>query len=221
MTQLDVVSPPLRRKLVVVDDDALLRGLLATQLSAWGFEVREASSAGDAVKVCNSFDPDCVVLDVDLGPGLNGFQLAEALGRRMPHLAIIFLTRFPDARAFISRLSPDLRGAAYVNKTAIENSAELLDAVNAALNDRGISVRHDERGNRPLANLTSSQLAVLRMMHEGMTNAQIARERGASLSATENLIGRAFRALGIESNQANPRAIAVRLYAENYGTKLR
>lgn len=205
------------RKLIVVEDDALLRGLLGNQLRAWGFAVTEAGSSTDAVDACESVDPDGVVLDVDLGTGPNGFQLAEALGRQFPHLAVVFLTRFPDARASISRMSPALRGASYVNKSAIENSDELLTAINAALNDSGRKVRKPAINSKPLSKLTRTQLDVLRMMHEGKTNAQIAHERNTTLSAAENLITRTFKSLEIDRSSANPRAIAVRMYAETYG----
>lgn len=213
------MSPLENRRIVLVEDDALLRDLLRSQIASWGFEVKAASSAKEAVAVCEDFDPDCLVLDVDLGPGLNGFQLAEAMVRRMNHVAVVFLTRFPDARAYISRLSDELRSVAYVNKGAVENAGELKAAIDAALTDRGVSIRHDRMRDRPMANLTRSQLDVLRLMHAGLTNQQIAAERGSSLSATENLIGRTFRALGIDSGQANPRATAVRIYAESYGSK--
>lgn len=205
------------RNIVLVEDDSLLRSLLASQLRLWGFGVHTAGSAAEATKLCLDVDPDGVVLDVDLGTGANGFQLAEALGRQLPHLAIVFLTRFPDARSSISRMSPALRGASYVNKNAIDESDELLEAINAALNDAGRTVKGPALSTQPLAGLTRRQLDVLRMMHDGKTNAQITRERGTTLSATENLITRIFRELEIDRNVANPRAIAVRKYAEAYG----
>lgn len=205
------------RNLVIVEDDSLLRGLLASQLRSWGFGVHVAASAIEATQMCRDVDPDGVILDVDLGSGPNGFQLAEALGRQLPHLGIVFLTRFPDARASITRMSPALRGASYVNKSAIENSDELLDAINAALNDVGRKYKKTTPATQPLGGLTRMQLEVLRMMHEGKTNVQIAQVRGTTLSATENLITRIFRALEIDRSVANPRAVAVRKYAEAYG----
>lgn len=205
------------RTLVIVEDDSMLRGLLATQLRSWGFGVHTASTAADASALCLDVDPDGVVLDVDLGTGPNGFQLAEALGRQLPHLAIVFLTRFPDARSSIARMSPALRGASYVNKSAIEDSGELLDAINAALNDSGRKIQKTSLTPRPLSGLTRIQLDVLRMMHDGKTNVQIAQARGTTLSATENLVSRIFRALEIDRSTANPRAVAVRKYAEAYG----
>lgn len=205
------------RKILIVEDDALLRELLATQLTEWGFSVAVASTPVEATQLCKKIDPDAVLLDVDLGSGPNGFQLAEALGRQMPHLAVVFLTRFPDARASISRMSPTLRNAAYVSKNAIEHADELLYAINATLNDAGKKVKRVITSDHPIATLTKRQLEVLRLLHEGKTNSQIAQERNRSVSSVENMIGRIFKALGIDGNASNSRATAVRMYAETYG----
>lgn len=205
------------RKIVVVEDDTLFRELLHTQLSAWGFEVRNADSASQALAVCRSFDPDGVILDVDLGDGPNGFQLAEALGRRMPHLAVVFLTRFPDTRESISRMSPTLRHAAFVNKSAVAHSDDVLRAINAALNDAGAEVKQNMVSSNPLSDLTRTQLEVLRLMHDGLTNAQIAEARSTSLSAVNNLVGRIFKSLKVDQLGSNPRSIAVRMYSESLG----
>jgi DNA-binding NarL/FixJ family response regulator len=214
----DAMTAEIRgRRVVVVDDDDLLRGLLANQLTMWGFDVREASNSQQAVSICREFDPDGVMLDVDLGAGLNGFQLAEALIRRLPHLGIVFLTRYPDARSSIARLSPTLRDVAYVNKGAVETSTELLNALNVALTGQGDSVRHDERHDRPLSMLTASQLGVLSLVHQGLTNAQIAAERKTSISAVEKMMSRIFVLLNINPKERNARARAVGIYAESYG----
>ena len=211
----------IERKIVIVEDDALLRGLLLNQITSWGFTAKVAKDSIQAVSVCKEFDPDAVVLDVDLGPGLNGFQLAEALGRQMPHLAIVFLTRFPDARASISRMSPALRSASYVNKSAIDTTEDLLNALNLALNDTRTDVRIFHSDLRPLAQLTSKQLEVLKLMYEGKTNQQIALERGKTLSSVENMQSRIFKALQIDNQGTNLRANAIRIYAENYGYNAR
>lgn len=206
------------RRVVIVDDDNLLRSLLRTQLEHWGFEAYEADSSPTAVSLCKQVDPDAVILDVDLGAGPNGYQLAEALGRHMPHLAIVFLTRFPDARLSISRMSPSLRGAAFVNKNAVLSSDDLLRALNAALADSGSTVSTDTKsGPSLISTLTRTQLDVLRLMHDGFTNAQIAEIRGTSISAVDNIVSRIFKALEIDVPGSNQRARAVRLYAENLG----
>ena len=55
-----------QRAVVVVEDDDLVRSLLASYLENAGFLVSSAGNATDARRVINSVDPDAVVLDIDL-----------------------------------------------------------------------------------------------------------------------------------------------------------
>ncbi len=68
----------------MVDDEPLVRSLLTEVVKTLGYEVRAAESAADARKTCQSFDADVAIIDVDLGAGPNGFDLAANL-RTLPH----------------------------------------------------------------------------------------------------------------------------------------
>ena len=59
------------RSVLVVEDDSLLRELLASALESKGYEVHSAGNVTDAKRIFRDIDPDGVVLDVDLGPGPN------------------------------------------------------------------------------------------------------------------------------------------------------
>lgn len=205
------------RRIIVIDDDSLLRGLLTTQLRVWGFAVRDASNPVDATKLCREFDPDAVLVDVDLGSGINGFQLVEALVRQQPQLSVIFLTRFPDARASISRLSPSIRNAGFVSKHAVLETNELLEVINGVLNNNRKNLQEPDTLKLPIRSLTNRQLEILKLIHDGQTNQQIAASRNISLSAVENIVGRIFKKLGLKDSGLNNRAKAVRQYAESYG----
>ena len=65
-----------QRNIVVVEDDDLLRSLLADSLERAGFRVTTAANAADARRAIHTADPDAVVLDIDLGQGPNGFDIA-------------------------------------------------------------------------------------------------------------------------------------------------
>ena len=86
------------RTVLVVEDDRLTLGLLAEILTQAGFVVGAADSAARARSMWNRMDPDAVVLDVDLGSGVNGFDLADAFMAQTPSLAVLFLSNLPDAR---------------------------------------------------------------------------------------------------------------------------
>jgi two-component system, OmpR family, phosphate regulon response regulator OmpR len=76
--------------LLVVDDDARLRGLLHRFLTAQGFRVTTAADAAEARALIKSIDFDCLILDVMM-PGENGFDLASDL-RTQSELPILMLT---------------------------------------------------------------------------------------------------------------------------------
>jgi two-component system, OmpR family, phosphate regulon response regulator OmpR len=78
--------------ILVVDDDARLRGLLSRYLSGEGFRVTAADNAADARAKLRSINPDLLVLDVMM-PGESGLELTEALRRESTHnLPVLLLT---------------------------------------------------------------------------------------------------------------------------------
>lgn len=202
------------RSVLVVEDDALLRELLAMALEREGFIVETAASAADAKRIFNRGDHDALVLDVSLGPGPTGFDLADALLARAPFTAVVFLTNLPDPR-FLERDSKDLpKNIAYLRKSNLSDVDVVIAALDSAL--RGASLaefRHDRDPERPLGNLTRKQISVLRLAALGKSNAQIAQDRGVSVKAIEDTITRAGVALGIDdSGEGNLRVAIVRRF---------
>ncbi len=202
----------LGRSVLIVEDEALLRELLAGALETRGFLVATAASAADAKRVFAQLDPDAVVLDVDLGRGPNGFDVAESIRRQAPNTAIVFLTNLPDQRFAVD--SPDAlpKGIAYLRKSALTDIETLVQALDAALRGQGLEeFRHDRDADRPLAALTRKQIQVLQLVAQGKTNAQIAQERGVTEKAIEDTVGRLCAALGIDTSiEGNVRVAASR-----------
>jgi DNA-binding NarL/FixJ family response regulator len=200
------------RSILIVEDEALLRELLAHTLEAKGFLVTTAASAADAKRIFAQMDPDAIVLDVDLGLGPNGFDVAESIRLQAPHVGIVFLTNLPDQR--FASVEPESipKGVAYLRKSALTNVELLVDALDAVLRGQGVDrYRHDRDADRPLGALTRKQIQVLQLVAQGKTNSQIAQERGVSIKAIEDTIGRLCLALGIDSSEeGNVRVAAVR-----------
>ena len=202
------------RSVLLVENEPLLRELLAVALESSGFQVVTAATAADARRAFRRLDPDALVLDIDLGSGPNGFDLADVLRRRSPHLAIVFLTNVPDPR-FLGREPDSLpRGVAYLRKSELTDVSTLTEALDRTL--KGLPTdghRHDRDKVRPLASLTRKQLAILRLVADGRTNAQIAETRDVSLKAVEETLGRIFHSLNLSAERdGNLRVAATRLY---------
>lgn len=202
------------RYVLIVEDDALLRELLATALESWGYSVQTASNAADAKRLFKMSDPDGVILDIDLGPGPNGFDLAHIILESAPATSIVFLTNMPDPR--FAEVDPDglPTGIAYLRKSALSDLNLLSSALDATIRGEVTNeLRHDRDKNRPFANLTKKQIEVLRLMSQGKSNAQIAQIRGTSVKAVEDAIRRSCEAIGVDNSvDGNTRTAAVAKY---------
>lgn len=212
-------KPASPRHILVVEDEPLLRDLIARTLEGGGFIVTTAASAADAKRAVKTADPDAVLLDVELGPGPNGFDLAEVIARQRPDVGIVFLTNLPDPR-FGGKSSKSVsKNHAYIRKGAIESGSELIQALEAVLRDRITNeYRHDLASNRPLSQLSQRQIETLRLVADGKTNSQIAEIRGTSIRAVESMLQRIFELMDIDPNSSNPRVLAVTKYHSTKST---
>ena len=84
----------MRGRVLVIDDDRKLCGLLSAYLTSSGFEVSTAASGDDGLRQLKTEPPDIVVLDVML-PGMDGFEACRAI-RRSSSVPIIMLTARGD-----------------------------------------------------------------------------------------------------------------------------
>lgn len=89
------VTPTLRLRLVVVDDDADVRKALSRLLSSAGCTVTSFASAEAYLTSERDDDPDCLLLDIGLG-GMSGFELREELLRTGTWVPIVFITAQDD-----------------------------------------------------------------------------------------------------------------------------
>jgi DNA-binding NarL/FixJ family response regulator len=190
-----------------------MRDLLSKALESAGFIVTSAANAADAMRTVKVMDPDAMVVDIELGPGPNGFDLADAVSVLSPEVGVVFLTNLPDPRFAGKDASAVKRNQGYLRKTAINTGAELVDAIEAVLRDRVTKeYRHDLASNRPFSALSQRQINTLQLVAEGKTNAQIAALRGTTVRAVEGMLTRIFEALDIDPKGTNPRVEATARY---------
>ena len=207
------------RIVLVVEDDDLLRELIATALEVRGYTVQTAGDISEAKRILRSVDPDGVVLDIDLGQGPTGFDFAQIVSKEAPGTGIVFLTQLPDPRFAPTDEHGMPTGIAYLRKSALADLNVLYDALDVAMRGQVTKAhRHDLDVERPFAKLTTKQIEVLKLMAQGNSNAQIATARGTSLKATEDAIRRACAAIGIDGrSDGNTRAKAVARYLSVIG----
>jgi DNA-binding NarL/FixJ family response regulator len=200
------------RTVLVVEDDLLTLGLLAEILTQSGFVVGAAATVARARLMWERMSPAAVVLDVDLGPGVNGFDLADAFLAQSPDLAVLFLSNLPDAR-FAGRDPGSLpAGVGYLRKDHLAEPKALVAALDAVLGRSRSGIPRDDRDPaRPLAGLSRTQVEVLRMVALGMSNQQIADERGTTSRAVHNVLTRTMALIGAaDSDEGSARVAAAR-----------
>ncbi len=206
-------------RVLIVEDDALLRSLTADLLTSENYEVAVAATAAEGKRMALEFDPDVALVDIELGAGPTGIDFAEYLRSQFPYVAVVLLTHLPDPR-FIGQESRSIpKGVSYVRKDTIAQRGALLKVVDTAFTEQMKRVTRDDlEPQRPLAGLSRSQIGVLRAIALGFSNSEIAQRRGTSIRAVEHLIGRTFEAAGIESDQSiNSRTKAARAYVQSAG----
>ena len=112
MTNLDRMNAPTRlmRTVLVVENEDFLRSLIADSLEKAGFKVATAANGLDAKRLISSVDPDALVVDIHLGNGPSGLDVAAQISLTTPEVGIVFLTDLPDPCLLYTSPSPRDRG---------------------------------------------------------------------------------------------------------------
>lgn len=199
------------RRVLVVEDDSLLRSLISNAVKDAGFEVESSANAIDAKKLTAKFDPDVLLVDVDLGEGINGLELVGALSRENPNRGYVFLSNYSAS----TRSFPDHLHLSYLNKKELSDPSVIIGEIESVLKGGGKRPVVSE-----LDSLTSAQIDALGMIANGLTNAQMAARKGKSIRAVEQLLKRTYDALGIpEGDGRSRRVLAVQKYRTGFGKK--
>ncbi|MBI2861390.1 MAG: response regulator, partial [Chloroflexi bacterium] len=84
-------------KILVVDDDPSLLGLLIASLNSTGYQVLAAADGHEALRLAQQANPDLVLLDIRL-PGMSGYELTAALKSQSQtkHISVIMMTGWPE-----------------------------------------------------------------------------------------------------------------------------
>lgn len=80
-------------KIVVIEDDAVMRKLFAKTLAAEGYEFHAATNAGDGLRLCAEQKPDLILLDVHLPDG-NGIEICGKIKEdpKLRHIPVLIVT---------------------------------------------------------------------------------------------------------------------------------
>ena len=208
----------LQRRVLILEDDTFIGSLIASALRVEGFESLLVSSSLDAKRALKKFDPDIVVVDIDLGNGPSGVEFVQMLALARPEIAAVLLSKHPDAESagFSSSSIPE--NVAYLRKSLVHDASALVAAIESTVRGMGSRVRHDKDAKGVLETLTKSQRSILHLMAQGYSNKEIASQKGVSLSNVEQRVSEIFKAFNLPHDGAVvPRVEAIRLYVAESG----
>lgn len=184
---------------IVVEDDSLTRLTLVSAMERAGIEViGDAGKAGAAIEMAKSLRPDVAVLDLHLGQGPTGVDVAQAFRKLDPGIGIVFLTSYEDPRLLNLHLSQMPAGAGYLLKKSVKDIHALLEAIKVSMSvKRNTSLPVHPTG---VGILTDAQIETLKLVAQGLSNAEIAKRRFVKEKSVEMTVSRMAKALGVSSS---------------------
>lgn len=203
---------------MIIEDDTFAATTLEAALVFSGFEVvGHFQTARAALNLLTAQSVDVAVLDIDLGPGPTGVDIAYALREKKSDLGLVFLTSFSEPRISRSANRPLPRGSRYLTKSQLRE----MRTLGASILQAKYMPLETSKNIFDQAPLTEHQIEVLKLLVRGDTNLEIARRLGVSEKAVEHSISRTSKALGIEkSDGQNLRVQLVHAYAHLAGKEL-
>lgn len=202
--------------ILVIEDDAFTRTSISGALTNAGLKV--VAAAGDARSAIYAFtmhDPHVIVADLDLGIGPTGIDLARSFRLRNPKLGIVMLTSYTDPRLLRNDISEMPPGCEYLVKNQISSIATVKTAVTNAFSNVNSKALVTVGAERPdwIHDLTQVQIETLRMVAQGLSNAEIAVQRFVSEKAIEQTISKIAKTFGIPTaTNQNQRVHLARIF---------
>jgi DNA-binding NarL/FixJ family response regulator len=210
-------------RVVIAEDDALLREGLVLLLGTEGIEVAAATDNPDDFRDAVAAErPDAVIVDVRLPPTFTdeGLRAAVEVRKLVPGLPVLVLSAYVEDSYASDLLGDGTGGIGYLLKERVGKVTTFLDALHQVV--AGGTVLDPEvvtqlmirrHADDPIRTLTPRERDVLSLMAEGRTNAGIAGELVVSEPAVSKHIGNIFAKLGLPSSEnGHRRVLAVLAY---------
>ncbi len=178
------------KRIIIVDDDAIVRNALKQILEAKGYSVVGTGESGkQALALYERHRPDIILLDIRMA-GMTGLEAAKAILSRFNDAKILFITTFQDD-AYIDK-ALKLGCVGYILK---ENIGGIVPAVEAVLSGQMVfgpkiidKLPAINRENFCSAALTERENDILSLIAEGLNNQEIAQKLHLSEGTVRNYI---------------------------------
>jgi DNA-binding NarL/FixJ family response regulator len=210
-------------RVVIADDETLLREGLARLLDETGFQVvGKAATADELLRRVELTRPDVAVVDIKMPPTHTdeGLVAAEEIRRSHPQVGVLVLSHYVESRYAMRLLEEHPERSGYLLKERVSDVAVLVDALQRigegeCVLDPTIVSRliGRARENSPLEELTEREREVLSLMAEGHSNEGICKKLFLSPKTVETHVRHILGKLGIgETSDYHRRVLAVLAY---------
>ena len=211
------VGPPEQALRVVLgDDDVLLRSGMARLLERPGFEVvGQAGDGRELLDLVRQLVPDLVVVDIRMPPTqtVEGLEAARTIREELPDVAIMVLSAHVDVEHAMTLLSTG-HGVGYLLKSRVVDVDDFVDSlarvargasiVDPALVEELVRVR---RRNDPLDALSPREHEVLALMAEGRSNLGIAKTIWVTEGTVEKHVRSILTKLNLDEEATDHRRV--------------
>jgi DNA-binding NarL/FixJ family response regulator len=204
------------QRVVIADDDMLLREGLAALLREGGYDVvGQASDAVGLLTIVEEEQPDVAIVDIRMPPThtTEGLEAARTIREQRPDVAILVLSAHIELEHAMNLLGGG-RGIGYVLKSRLGDIGELTGTleritsggsiVDPALVEELVRAR---RARDPLEELTARERDVLTLMAEGRSNSGISRALWIAEGTVEKHVRRIFEKLQLPDAQDDHRRV--------------
>jgi DNA-binding NarL/FixJ family response regulator len=217
-----------RARVVVAEDDVLMREGLASLLERGGYEViGQAGDGSELLRLVREHRPDLTIVDIRMPPShsTEGLEAAATIRGEFPETAILILSAHVEVEHAMTLLTGGRRSG-YLLKSRITDLEDFLDSVervcrggsvvDPALVQELVAVREVDD---PLEELTAREREVLALMAEGRSNAGICRRLWLTKGTVEKHIQSILRKLDLpEADDDHRRVLAVIRYLDAHQT---
>ncbi len=199
-------------RILVVEDDIFISQDIVEMLEQMDYTISGVAYDGDAALTqLQENTPDFVLLDINLGEGKDGVDIAEVI-RTQYQLPFIFLTSYAS-KSVLDR-AKQTRPAGYVVKPFDER--DLYPAIEIALYNHAQRWQpdswHQNHINRVLkTDFTQKEVEILQDMFEGKTNRQLSEKHFISLNTVKTHVLRIYEKLDVHSRSEAMAALRKRL----------
>jgi DNA-binding NarL/FixJ family response regulator len=212
------------RRVVLAEDDVLLREGMASLLERSGFQVvGQAGDAAQLLALVRDQTPELVLIDIRMPPTntIEGLTAARQIRQELPQIAILVLSAYAEVEHAMELLASG-GGIGYLLKSRVTDVTDFIETleriakggsvVDPALVQELVSAR---RRNDPLAELSEREREVLALMAEGRSNAGIARRLWVTEGTVEKHVRHILAKLGLpETDDDHRRVLAVVTFLE-------